>query len=136
MVWKKIKIKKGDQKPQRLDACTDYNLNLGKPRSKTNPHLMVKAELEFGSSRLLVREQRAKEDTRSRFLSREMILGKHHALKADVYLNSPINGRFGILKFVFLRTRLSFIYSPFLMVLILAGIILDNEPALTRFLKC
>ena len=44
---KKNKLKKGDQKPQRLDVCTGYDLNLGKPRSKTNPHLMIKTELEF-----------------------------------------------------------------------------------------
>ena len=53
---------------------------------------MVKQNSNSRTSRLLVREQRAKEDTRSRFLSREMILGKHHALTADVYLNSLTNG--------------------------------------------
>lgn len=47
MVWKKKINKKGGPKAQRQDVCTGYDLNLGKPRSKTNPHLMVEAELEF-----------------------------------------------------------------------------------------
>ena len=89
LMFSKKSEKWGVKSPIWLDACADYDLNLGKPRSKTNPYLMVKAELESGTSRLLVRERRAKEDARSRILYREMILGKHHAPTADVYLSSP-----------------------------------------------
>lgn len=53
---------------------------------------MVKAELEFRDLQI-ASPRAARERGHPLALSiREMILGKHHALTADVYLNSPTNG--------------------------------------------